>query len=299
MSDVAPAFGVNSMAGPLKRVAMRAPGAILNADPDVWHYSKPIDPDALTAQYRQFVDLVVADGADVVWMDDSGSDGQDDGLADSVFTYDPSFVTEAGAVILRPGKPLREPESDLHERFYAAANVPVLGRIEAPGTVEGGDLFWLNESTLAAGRGFRTNQAGLDQLAAILAPTGVELFVVDLPYFHGPEACLHLLSLVSPLDRDLALIHAPLLPTALFQRMSDEGYRFLIAPPDEFTASFGLNLNVLATGPGRCIALDGFDGTLDLLRSAGCEVRTFPGDELCIPCEGGPTCLTRPLLRAT
>ncbi|MGK0312938.1 MAG: dimethylargininase, partial [Ilumatobacter sp.] len=188
-------------------------------------------------------------------------------------------------------------EADLHEQFYTSIDVPVLGRIEAPGTFEGGDSFWLDNTTLAVGRGFRTNQSGIDQMAALLRPAGVTLEVYDLPYHLGPDACLHLMSVVSSLDSDLALVHTPLLPTALYQRMIEMGYTLLEAPAAEFDASLGLNLNVLAVAPRRVIAVDGFPATLQLMRDAGCEVQTFTADELCIPCEGGPTCLTRPILR--
>ncbi|MDH4276815.1 MAG: arginine deiminase family protein [Acidimicrobiia bacterium] len=290
-------FGVTSMHRRLQRVALRRPGAILTADHRRWHYDKPIDGPTLAGQYQAFVDLLTDDGCEILWLDDEQTP-PDDGLADSVFTYDPSFMVGEGAVILRPGKDLRIDEAGLHRRFYEHNGIPILGEIDAPGTVEGGDLFWIDDTTVAAGRGFRTNQHGLDQLADIMTPLGVELFVVDLPYFKGPEACLHLLSVISPLDADLALVHAPMVPTALHQRLTDDGYELLPAPTSEFDASGGLNLNVLATAPRRCIAVEGFPGTLELLRSAGCEVRTFTADELCIPCEGGPTCLTRPLLRA-
>jgi len=284
---------VASTSAPLRRVAMRRPGAILTADHERWHYTRPIDAEALTDQYDQFVELVKASGAEIVWLPEA----DDDDLADSVFTYDPSFVVPGGAVVLRAGKPLRAGEADLHARFYEAEAIPILGRIEAPGTFEGGDSFWLDDTTLAVGRGFRTNQSGIDQMAAILAPLGIELDVYDLPYHLGPDACLHLMSVVSALDADLALVHPPLMPTALHQRMIEMGYTLLEAPADEFDASLGLNLNVLATGPRKVIAVDGFPGTLQLMRDAGCEVSTFVADELCIPCEGGPTCLTRPLLR--
>jgi N-dimethylarginine dimethylaminohydrolase len=294
MSSGADAFGVASMAGRLGRVAMRAPGAILTADHERWHYGAPIDPDRLVEQYRGFVDLVASSGARIDWIDPD----PDDGLADSIFTYDPSFLVPTGAIILRPGKPLRADEADLHAAFYRAVGIPILGRIEAPGVAEGGDMFWLDPTTLAVGRGFRTNAAGIEQFRAIVAEHGIDVEVFDLPYHLGPEACLHLLSVVSPLDRDLALVHAPLMPTALHQRMLELGYTLLHAPPEEFEASMGLNLNVLATGPRACIAVDGFPGTQALLRESGCDVRTFPADALCLPCEGGPTCLTRPLLRA-
>ncbi len=285
--------GVSSTSANLRRVAMRRPGAMLTADHQRWHYAKPLDAAALIEQYDRFVSLVEASGAEIVWLPDS--DGDD--LADSVFTYDPSFVVPGGAVVLRPGKPLRAGEADLHAAFYEAEGIDVLGRIEAPGTFEGGDSFWLDDTTLAVGRGFRTNQSGIDQMAEILAPLGIELDVYDLPYHLGPDACLHLMSVVSALDADLALVHPPLMPTALHQRMIEMGYTLLVAPAEEFDASLGLNLNVLATAPRQVIAVDGFPGTLQLMRDGGCEVSTFTADELCIPCEGGPTCLTRPMLR--
>ncbi|MEP1125904.1 MAG: arginine deiminase family protein [Ilumatobacter sp.] len=290
-------FGVCSSVAVLRKVAMRRPGAMLTADHERWHYTKPLDPVALTAQYEVFAGLVAASGAEIHWLPEDDGTGAVDDLADSVFTYDPSFGVPGGAVVLRPGKPLRAGEAGLHADFYESAGIPILGRIDVPGLFEGGDCFWLDATTLAVGRGFRTNQSGIDQMAEIVAPLGVTVDAFDLPYHLGPDACLHLMSVVSVLDDDLALVHAPLMPTALYQRMLDMGYALLEAPAGEFAASLGLNLNVLATAPRQVIAIDGFDGTLALMREAGCEVTTFVGDELCIPCEGGPTCLTRPLLR--
>ena len=280
------------MARPLRRVGLRRPGAILHADHELWHYGAPIDAEALAAQYDHFVSLVTASGAEISWFDDA-----DDELADSIFTYDPSFVVPGGAILLRPGKALRLGEIDVHRAFYEANNIPILGQIDAPGTVEGGDCFFLDEQTLVVGEGFRTNRAGVEQLRSILSPLGVTVESFDLPYFNGPEACLHLMSMVSPLDDDLALIHAPLMPTALYQRMLEAGYRLLHGPEDEFVESFGLNLNVLATAPREVIAVEGFPETVALMRSAGCTVQTFDASALCLPCEGGPTCMTRPLLR--
>lgn len=287
-------WGVDSMVGPLRRVAMRTPGAMRTADHTRWHYAKELDPPRLAEQYAVFVDAVIAGGAEIVWM----LDDPNDDLADSVFTYDPSFIVPGGAIVLRPGKPLRSGEAELHADFYQAQDIPILGTIEAPGTVEGGDCFWLDSTTLAVGRTFRTNKSGIEQLTDILRPQGIEVAEYDLPYHLGPEACLHLMSVVSSLDDDLALIHAPLVPIALYERMLDMGYTLLCAPPDEFEASLGLNLNVLATAPRQVIAVDGFPGTVALMREADCDVTVFPADELCIPCEGGPTCMTRPLLRS-
>jgi len=203
-----------------------------------------------------------------------------------------------GVVILRLGKELRLDESELHRRFYQRHQIPILGHVESPGLIEGGDCFWLDPATIAVGRGFRTNQAGIDQFRAIVEPTGISVESYDLPYLHGPEACLHLLSVVSPLDHDLALVYAPLMPTALYRRMVDLGYELLHAPASEFEASNGLSINVLATAPRRGVAVAGFPETKRLMLDAGCVVTVFEADELCLPCEGGPTCLTRPLLRS-
>jgi dimethylargininase len=291
-SDRLETYGVDSMAGELRHVAMRRPGAILSADPAAWHYAKRVDPAAMQAQYEAFAALLEADGATIHWLADDAADG----LADSVFTYDPSFTIPAGAVILRPGKAARLAEAALHQRFYEGL-MPVVGAIEAPGTVEGGDCFWLDETTIAVGRGYRTNQAGIKQLAAIVAPHGISVEAYDMPWFHGPEACLHLLSVVNPLDADLSLVYAPLVPVALYERMKAVGYELIHVPEGEFEASGGLNLNVLPTRPRRCLAIAGFPRTVELMEDAGCEVITFEADELCLPCEGGPTCLTRPLHR--
>jgi N-dimethylarginine dimethylaminohydrolase len=284
-------YGVDSMAGELRHVAMRRPGAILSCDWERWHYAKPIDAAAMQRQFEAFAALLEADGATIHWIEPA-----DDGLADSVFTFDPSFTLPAGVVILRPGKSLRVDEAALHARFYEGL-LPVVGVVEEPGTIEGGDCFWLDPTTIAVGRGYRTNQSGIDQLAAIVAPHGISVEAYDMPYFHGPEACLHLLSVVNPLDVDLSLVYAPLVPVALYERMKAAGYELLHAPEDEVEASGGLSLNVLPTRPRRCLAIDGFPRTKALMEEAGCDVVTFEADELCLPCEGGPTCLTRPLHR--
>ncbi len=287
-------FGVASMTAPLRRVAMRRPGrATFEADPELWHYAGPLDADRLARQYDAFVGCVADSGAEIEWI--PGAD--DDGLADSIFVFDSSFMTSAGAILLRPGKALRRPEVALHEELYRRLEVPVIGGIEPPGLAEGGDMLWIDEHTLAVGRSFRTNQSGIDQLFEILAPVGVNLHAFDVPVWHGSAACLHLLSLVSPLDRDLALVYPRLLPVALRALMRGRGIRCLEASDGEFAASNGLNLNVLATGPRRCVAVDGFPRTVELMRDAGCQVTCFDADALCIPCEGGPTCMTLPVWR--
>jgi len=206
-------------------------------------------------------------------------------------------MTPHGAIVLRPSKSLRVPEVTLHEALWERLDIPVLGTITEPGTAEGGDLVWLDESTLLAGRGFRTNQAGIDQLGEILGPLGVRIHAFDLPVWRGSEACLHLLSLMSPLDRDLALVYRPLVPVALYGMLRERGMECLDANEKEFVASGGLSVNVLALEPRRCLTLAGFPRTLRTMKNAGCQVTCFVADALCLPCEGGPTCLTLPVWR--
>jgi len=286
-------FGSQSMAAPLKRVLMRsADSAMRRAKAAEWHYGPAFDPQRAALQHRKFAGLVEASGAKVDWLT-----AEDDGLADSVFTHDPSLMTDFGAIILSMGKTLRKPEPGLHEAAYERLGIPVLGRVEAPGTVEGGDCVWVDATTLAIGRGVRTNQEGISQMAELLAPKGIEVHGFDLPLWQGEEACLHLMSVISPLADNLALVYSPLLPVAFHQMLKARGIRLVEGDAAEFAASNGLSLNVLPTAPREVITVAGFPKTLAAMEAAGCTVITFEADALCIACEGGPTCLTRPILR--
>lgn len=286
-------YGSQDMASKLARVLMRRPGpSLLSADPAKWHYGPTFDGTKAVAQYTRFAELVARSGAEILWLEDQG-----DGLADAMFTHDPSLMSDHGAIILRMGKPLRMNEPALHEKAYVEAGVPVLGRIEAPGTIEGGDCVWVDAKTLAIGRGVRSNQAGIEQMQALLKPFGIDVLGFDLPLWHGEAACLHLMSVISPLAADLALVHAPLLPAAFYFLLKEKGIQLVVAPAEEFAASNGLNLNVLPTSPRHVIMVEGFDKTKAAMEAAGCTVETFAADALCIACEGGPTCLTRPILR--
>jgi N-dimethylarginine dimethylaminohydrolase len=281
------------MAGPLKRVLMRsAASAMQRARAAEWHYGAGFHPQKAAAQHEQLTKLVAKSGAEIEWLADA-----DDGLADSVFTHDPSLMTDHGAIILAMGKALRRTEPGLHEAAYKRMGVPILGRVEAPGQVEGGDCVWVDARTLAVGRGVRINQDGIQQLSNLLSPKGIQVYGFDLPLWHGEEACLHLMSVISPLADDLALVYAPLLPAAFYQMLKERGVRLVEGDPDEFFASNGLSLNVLPTAPLEVIAVAGFPKTAAAMQAAGCTVSTFEADALCIACEGGPTCLTRPVLR--
>ncbi len=286
-------FGAQCMVSPLTRVMMHRPGAeMANADPAVWHYGDHLDRTALDGQHAALAAILEQAGARIEWLPEP-----DGGLADAAFTHDPSLVTKEGAILFNMGKPLRRGEAEAHRGYYEAAGVPVLGAVEAPGMVEGGDCVWLDGETLIAGRGFRTNQAGIDQLERLLAPLGISGLAFDLPVYSGADACLHLMSIISLLDHDLALIHKPLFPVSLYQLLAERGVVMLPAPEHEFSSSSGLNLNVLALAPRHGVMISGFEETRTLMEDAGCRIETFDGNELCIKCEGGPTCLTRPVLR--
>ena len=281
------------MYGGLKSVAVRQPPLALGkADPQSWHYAGPVDLQLAREQHKRFTALLEECGARLEFIEQQS--GQH---PDSMFTHDPSMLTAHGAVLMNMGKLLRRPEPQLHRAYYEQLNIPVLGQIEEPATMEGGDALWIDDNTLAVGRGPRTNDEGIRQISQIMAAIGVSVLEVDLPEYGDKGACLHLLSLVSVLDKDLALVHASLLPQRLRETLEEHGFELIPAPEDDYEATHTISANVLAVAPRRCIMIEGAPKTRKAMESAGCTVLTFPGDEICIKLEGGPTCLTRPLSR--
>ena len=283
--------GAQGMVGRLRRVMVRRPDeAMAAADPARWHYTAPIDLGAAREAHDVLISALRGWDVEVLFHDEPLPDH-----ADAVFVFDPALVTDAGTVLLSMGKGLRRGEEEALGRSLQRHGVPVLGRIEGDGRVEGGDTLWLDHDTLAVGRGFRTNAEGVRQLRELLGPIGVTVLDYDLPFFTGPEACLHLLSLISPVDVDLAVAHTPLMPTAFWAELQRRGVRLLEVPEDEFLRTQATN--VLAVAPRRAIMLDENPVTRHMLEAEGCEVATFPGAALSFKAEGGPTCLTRPVLR--
>ena len=195
--------------------------------------------------------------------------------SDSVFVFDPALVTDRGSLLLSMGKAARRGEEAPLGRALELHGVPTYGRLEGEARAEGGDTLWLDHDTLAVARGFRTNAEGVRQLRALLAPLGVTVLDYDLPYFAGPEVCLHLLSLISPVDADLAVAYPPLMPTAFWAELKRRGVRLLEVPEEEFLHTQATN--VLTVAPRRCIMLGGSPVTHQLLEIADCEVVTFPG----------------------
>lgn len=215
-----------------------------------------------------------------------------DGDPDAIYAYDAVLMTDAGAIVLRPGKTGRRGEPRAVAADLLVAGVEVIGTVEPPATAEGGDLFWLDATTLVAGRGYRTNDDGIDALRRLLP--GVDVLAFDLPHQAGPDACLHLLSLISPLDTDLAVAYLPLLPVRLVQELERRGVHLVEVPDEEFAT---MGANVLALAPRVGLALEGNPRTRERLGAEGVDVRTYAGEEISRKGDGGPTCLTRPLER--
>ena len=213
---------------------------------------------------------------------------------DAAYAHDASLSTDFGLILMRPGKANRVAEAREHGLFAAQADIPVLGEITAPGTTEAGDILWLDPKTLLIGHGYRTNAPGIAQMRALLAPKGVDVISAPLPYGPGPSACLHLMSLISLLDETTALVDLPWLAVETVELLKSRSFDFIEIDASERDT---LACNVLALGNKRLLAIEENSKTNDRLRRAGFDVRTFPGRELCINGSGGPTCLTRPLLR--
>jgi dimethylargininase len=283
------------MVAPLRRVLVCEPQAAGWGDAGraaAWRrLGYPHPPAAATAraEHRALVARLAEAGAEVVALPPG------DGLTpDALYPHDPSLLLDDGALILRMGKAARAGEPDRHRAFYAARGIPIAGRLEEPATAEGGDLLWLDAGTLLAGRGYRTNAAGIEQLRALLAPRGVTVLEAPLPHGQGPGACLHLMSLLSLLDETTALVDLEWLAVPVVEELGRRGLRLIEIDPAERPTQAA---NVLSLGGGRLLALAENPRTNRRLADHGFTVLTIPGTEIAHNGGGGPTCLTRPLLR--
>ena len=280
-------YGCQSMTGELRRVLVRAPRA---EDLHGWKMCGwRAEPGAagIAAEHEAFCELLAGAGAEVVLAESAA-----DGNPDAIYTYDPALVADTGALLLSPGKACRRAEVPAMAEDFERAGVPVAGRLADPESAEGGDCCWLDERTLLAGCGYRTNEAGIARLRELLP--GVEVLAFDLPHWHGRDEVMHLMSLISPLAPDLAVVYPPLLPTRLAQLLEEREIELVEVPDEEFAT---MGSNVLALGPRVALAVEGNPETRRRMEQAGAEVLTYRGNELSKG-DGGPTCLTRPLLRA-
>jgi len=285
MTTSAQDYGVRSMVAPLRRVAVRPPSA--RGDYSAAHWAQPLDLGLLRDQHARFVALLQRLGCEVVVLDPV------DDMPDACFVYDPAFVIPSGVVEFRGAKAARVGEPPLLTMQLEQAGVPVAGRLSAPATADGGDMFWLDDRTLAMGRGYRTNQAAHDQMRTILEPLGISVETFDLPHDMGPEYCLHLMSVVSPIRENLAVVYERLAPVPLLQALATRGIEMVSVPEEDYLS---LGCNVLAVAPSVVVMAEGNDATAKALRDHGVEVHTYAASEI-NKGEGGPTCLTRPILR--
>jgi N-dimethylarginine dimethylaminohydrolase len=275
------------MVQPLREVLVKAPGdAFARAFDDPAHgFLHPVDIGEARRQHGALCQILTDLGVVVHELQEETDD------PDLVYTFDAALVTERGAILLRPGKPTRRGEEAVFGRWMVDNGVLVVGRVEAPGTAEGGDTFWLRPDLFCVGRSLRTNRAGAEQLTALV---GGETRVFDVPYANGPGECLHLLSLISPITEQMAVAFLPLLPAGLYELLRELDIELVPVPEEEMAT---LGCNVLAVRPGVVVVADGNPLTRRALEDRGCQVHAFPATEIGVNGGGGPTCLTRPILR--
>ena len=280
-------FGAQSMTADLREVLVARPGSAFGRayENPAHGFLRPVDLERARREHDGLIATLERLGAAVDVLDTETDD------PDLVYTFDPLLVSDRGAIPLRPGKPNRAEEPRVLEAWTTAAGIPTAGRIEAPGSLEGGDTFWLRPDVMCIGRTLRTNDAGARQLAAIV---GGDVRIFDVPYWRGPAELVHLLSVISPVADEVAVVFLPLLPVGLWELLGDLGIRLVEVPEEEYPT---LGCNVLAVRPGVVIVAAGNPTTRARLEAAGCEVHAIPLGEIGENGSGGPTCLTRPILR--
>lgn len=288
-------FGCQSMVKPIKRMLLKHPRDAFLSPENVaaqWQdlnylgvpdYTKALD------EYERFASLLAKTIPELDYLPPDAQSG-----LDSIYVHDPVIVTGRGAILCNMGKEQRRREPAAIGEYLPQIGVPILGRISGDGTLEGGDVVWVDERTLAVGRGYRTNDEGIRQLRELTADIVDEIVVVPLPHWNGPADVLHLMSFLSPIDHDLALVYSRLMPVPFREWLLARGIRLVEVPDEEYDT---MACNVLAVAPRQCIMLEGNPRTRELLEAEGVEVRVFGGAEICAKGAGGPTCLTCPILR--
>ena len=275
--------------GTVRRIYVRPPHADAFAAWRAYGWHANPDLDATAAEHEAFVEALRSMVDDVV-IGTTPVPGD----PDAVYAFDPTLVTDAGVIPLRPGKEGRRDEPAIVASELAGAGCSILPALTAPATAEGGDMFFLDDRTLLVGLGYRTNAEAVEQLRPRLAEQEVEILAFDLPHHHGPAECLHLMSFISMLDADLAVVYLPMMPVRLVQLLAARGIALVEVPDEEFLT---MGPNVLSLGPRRAVAVDGNPITRGRLEAAGVDVTTYAGDHISLNGDGGPTCLTRPLVR--
>ncbi len=289
-------FGCQSMYAPIRRMMLKHPREAFVSQVNLevqWeqlNYFGCPDYEQSSVEYARFVHILEQFDFELEYapLDETTS-------LDSIYVHDPLVISERGAILGNMGKEARRPEPEAAAKYLDTIGVPILGQITGVGKLEGGDVLWVDERTLAVGQGFRTNAEGLRQLQKLLGDSVDEIFPVQLPYWTGPQDCLHLLSFISIVDKDLAVVYSRLMPVPFRAWLLERGFQFVEVPDSEYDS---LGCNVLAVGPRQCVMLNGNPITRQKLEEAGAQVWTYDGENISLKGTGGPTCLTRPIWRA-
>ena len=284
------------MVDPIQRVLIKHPKdayqnqtKVSEQSPQLNYFGVP-DFEKAQADYEELVGILESYGAEVHFLPADNTTS-----LDSVYTHDPCVISNDGVILCTMGKKARIPESEAMESYFKAIGVPILGRIESPGTLEGGDVVWINENTVAIGEGYRTNSEGIRQFEKLLGNHVDDVISVPLPHWTGPGNCLHLMSNVSPIDHNIFLVYSRLLPVSFRKYLLNHQIKLIEVPDEEYDS---MGCNVLAVAPRKVIMIKGNPITQKLLESEGVEVHTYDGSEISIKGAGGPTCLTRPFFRS-
>ena len=283
------------MVDPIKKILLKHPSNAflnqrnINKQYLELNYLAAPNFNSAISDYEIFVDLLKSFDIEIYYLPEDKSTS-----LDSIYTHDPCVVSNKGVVICNMGKKARQPETDSMKKFFHSIEVPIIGKIQSPGILEGGDVVWINEKTIAIGEGYRTNKEGIEQLKLLLSDQVETVITVSIPHWNGPDDCLHLMSSLSPIDHDLYLVYSRLLPVSFIKYLLDQNIELIDIPDDEYES---MGCNVLAVAPRKVIMISGNPKTKQLLENKGVEIHTYDGSEISIKGAGGPTCLTRPFLR--
>ena len=288
-------FGCQDMTSTIRRVLIKSPESAyknqVNIDSQYQSLNYFGRPDFVRSleDYESFRSILKENGIEIhdLPADDITS-------LDSIYTHDPCLISNSGVILCSMGKTLRKKEPEMISKYFKSLNIPIIGKISPPGKLEGGDIVWIDNRTVAVGVGYRSNLEGIAQLKEILSDDIDEIIPVHLPHWTGPSDCLHLMSNISPIDKNLFLVYSKLLPVSFREYLIDRGIKLIEVPDDEYES---MGCNVLAISPNKVIMIKGNDMTKKLLEIEGVDVSTYPGLEISYKGAGGPTCLTRPFLR--
>jgi N-dimethylarginine dimethylaminohydrolase len=290
-------FGSQSEIEPIRTLLLKHPLDAYESQQNInqkWeslNYTSPPEMDKSISDYNNFVELLGQFNITISFLPkNSGT------TLDSVYTHDPVVISNNGVILCNMGKPERAGEPSAMENYLINLGIPILGEIREPGFLEGGDVVWLDERHVAVGEGYRSNKEGIDQFRTLLGNLVDEVLTVPLPHWEGPQDCLHLMSMISPLDKDLAAVYSRMMPVPFRTWLLTHGYTLIDVPDSEFNT---MACNILAVGPRKCVMIAGNPETQALLIQNGVKVWTYDGSEISIKGAGGPTCLTRPLHRVS